>query len=508
VLVPERGAGAEAVRAAIDRVGAAAGAVDAVALPARSRERALDAAGSGQTLVIPFATEVSADDATDVAVDLREELALGGGPRDGVTTHLIGQGALWAGMQELSKEDLEAAERTGFPLVLVILLVVFGSFAAALLPLGLGFVSVLVTGALIYAVSRTMDMSVFVTNMASMVGIGVAVDYSLFVLARHREEVRAGRTPDRARAAAMATSGTAVIFSGLTVMVSLAGLWLVDNNALRSMALGAILVVGVSVLGAATLLPALIRLLGHRAYARSRVFTISGLVARSWRRRRPGSTHPGRPPRAGFWLRWTRLVTRRPAVSAILAASVLLVLAIPTLSMQTGAGALRQFPEGHETRVGMEAAAAVSGPGAGGAVQVLVRGEEGVRRARSVLAAEREIASVDGVLRARDGESAIVQATPRVDPESEAAKDMVGRLRAELPGAEIGGPSAAHRSGGRSARTRRRLRASRAAPGTRPASSRTAPGRTPPPRRSRRGACAAGARALAPAPPTRSSARA
>ena len=445
VLVPQEGATPAQLRAAVERVGSAAGEVPDIALAPRTRERALAAAERGATLVVPLDTPVSADDSTDVAIDLREELAIAEGAREGVRTHLLGQGALWAGMQELTKEDLEAAEKTGFPIVLLILLVVFGSFVAALLPLGLGLFSVLVTGALIYALSRTMDMSVFVTNMASMIGIGVAVDYSLFVLARYREEVRAGRSPDAARATAMATSGIAVLFSGVTVMVSLAGLYLIENNALRSMALGAILVVGVSVLGAATLLPALIRLMGHRAYAKSRLFTVSGLVARSWRGRRPGSTRPGSDPHDGFWMRWTRAVTRRPAVSALLAAGVLLVLAIPTLSLQTKAGALEEFPRDHETRVGVEAAEAVLGPGASGPVEVLVRGDAAVARAREVLAGDPAIASVDGVRRSQDGRSAIVTATPKVDPESEAAKDMVGRVRDALPGAQVGGTSASQK---------------------------------------------------------------
>jgi uncharacterized membrane protein YdfJ with MMPL/SSD domain len=127
---------------------------------------------------------------------------------------------------------------------------VFGSIAAAALPLGLGLTGVLVTGALIYLISRQMEMSVFVTNMAPMIGIGVAVDYSLFIRARFREEVRAGRGAAEARAEALATSGLAVAFSGIAVIISLAGLWMVDNGALRSMALGAMLVVATSILAA------------------------------------------------------------------------------------------------------------------------------------------------------------------------------------------------------------------------------------------------------------------
>ena len=103
-------------------------------------------------------------------------------------------------MQELSKQDLAKAEASGFPIVALILLVVFGSLAAAALPLALGFVSVIVTGALIYFISLQMTTSVFVTNMASMIGIGVAIDYSLFILARYREE-RAGRARPATRRA-------------------------------------------------------------------------------------------------------------------------------------------------------------------------------------------------------------------------------------------------------------------------------------------------------------------
>ena len=143
----------------------------------------------------------SQDELADLASDFREEL--GTAARDGVQPYLVGQQALWAGMQDLTKEDLESAETTGFPIVLLILLAVFGSLAAATLPLALGFASVVVTGAGIYFLSQATDMSVFVTNVASMIGIGVAVDYSLFVLARYREEIsagaRAGRGPaDRA----------------------------------------------------------------------------------------------------------------------------------------------------------------------------------------------------------------------------------------------------------------------------------------------------------------------
>ena len=448
VLVPRDGATPDALRAAAAEVADAASTVALVEMAAGARRQAAQAfRAADRPVILPLRADVNEDDATGVAADLRKELGLGeesGGP---VAIHLVGQGALWAGMQDLSKRDLQSAEVIGFPIILLILLGVFGSLAAASLPMALGFVSVLVTGALIWAVSQAMDMSVFVTNMASMIGIGVAVDYSLFVLARYREEIRGGHDPVQARARAMRTSGLAVVFSGVTVIVSLAGLWMIDSNAIRSMALGAILVVAVSLLGSATLLPALIHLLGRRAYARSRTFLVLELVRRSRARRRPGSTRPGVPPRPEFWERWTGAVMRRPIVAAVASSAVLLTLAVPALSLDFGSGALRQFPEGNETRVGFEAAASVTEPGEATKLRVVVRGDrEAAGRVREAVAADPGVARVDEVVRSRDGRGSLIVATPSIDAESDAAHAMVRRLRAGLP--ERAGPDAAIEVGG------------------------------------------------------------
>ncbi len=355
----------------------------------------------------------------------------------------MGQGALYAGLQDLTKHDLEQAEATGFPLVLLILLAVFGSLAAASLPLILGVVSVLVTGAIIFALSTVMEMSVFVTNMASMIGIGVAVDYSLFVLARYREEIAEGASPDAARATALATSGVAVLFSGMTVVVSLAGLYLVDTTAVRSMALGAILVVLVSMLAAATLLPVLIRALGPRTVARGPLF---GLLHRATvaRRRRRGATNPlAREP---FFARLAVGVMRRPLRSLGVAGAVLLALGAPTLALRTGDGALEQFPAGDPTRVGVEAAAGVGGPGASSPVKVVADAGDAAA-ARRVLRADPEVARVARQTSASDGSGRVLlTAFPRHDGESTEAKALVGRLRAALPAsAQVGGGPAAQR---------------------------------------------------------------
>ena len=442
VLAKREGANATAVREEIERVDRLVARLPHVELtdPAAARARR-EAAGASIT-VMPLALAGSQDQLADATVDLRD--ALGDEARGGVQPYLVGQQALWAGMQELAQEDLEAAEATGFPIVLLILLVVFGSLAAAALPLLLGLASVSLTGAVVYFLSQATDMSVFVTNVASMIGIGVAVDYSLFVLARYREEIRGGAAPEDARRLALRTSGLAVAFSGVTVMVSLAGLYLVDSTTIRSMAVGAIIVVAVSVLAAVTLLPVLMSLFGRRVYARGRIALTTQLVARAVRSRprRRGSTRPEAvAARTGFWERWTARVTRRPWVAALTSAGVLLVLAIPAFSLVFGDGALRQFPEGNATRTGAELAAQKQGAGAAGPTQLVAELKQGNVRTpanrEALVAYEDELSRDPEVARvlppspSRDGRAVLIAVLPRHDAESPQAERLVERLRAD-----------------------------------------------------------------------------
>ncbi len=410
--------------AAVERARRAVADLDEVTLPPATARRAELALQRTGTAMLPLHSEKSSDLQIDSATDLREALDPGT-PVNGVTTYLAGQPTIWAGMQELSKEDLKKAEFAGFPIVAIILLVIFGSLAAAALPLVLGFVSVMVTGALIYFLSLQVETSVFVTNMASMIGIGVAIDYSLFILARYREERAGGRDKDAARAEALSTSGLAVAFSGLAVIVSLAGLWMVDNQALRSMALGAMTVVAVSILTAVTLLPALIAMLGDRVLPGGIVGKVLGIFRRSGER----------PDREAFWVRWTTRVMARPWVAVIGVSSVLLFLAIPLLSIETGTQAIKQFPTDSDVRVGNELASKQLGGGTD-PVQIVATFGDGssVRGERAaVVGFSRTIESTPGVgsvaAPAFAGDSVLFQATPSAPSESDATIALVERLR-------------------------------------------------------------------------------
>jgi uncharacterized membrane protein YdfJ with MMPL/SSD domain len=446
LLQTEEGAGRAARVAAVDRVRHAVADLDEVTLPPATARRAEVALQRTGTAMLALHSEKSSDRQIDSAAELREDLDPGTSV-NGVTTYLAGQPTIWAGMQELSKKDLSKAEAGGFPIVAIILLVVFGSLAAAALPLVLGFVSVMVTGALIYFISLQIETSVFVTNMASMIGIGVAIDYSLFILARYREERARGRDPQAARAEALSTSGLAVAFSGLAVIVSLAGLWMVDNQALRSMALGAMTVVAVSILTATTLLPALIAMLGDRVLPGGIVAKVLGVF------RRRGE----RPDREAFWVRWTARVMAHPWRAVIGVAAVLLTLAIPLLSIETGTQALTQFPKDSDVRIGNELASKQLG---GGTDPVLmVASFDTAAQARKDRAAivgfARTIDSTPGVSAvappAFSGSNVLIQATPSTPSESDATIALVKRLRdhvvpatglAHIASVDVGGETA------------------------------------------------------------------
>ncbi|MFN8215013.1 MAG: MMPL family transporter [Solirubrobacterales bacterium] len=462
------GASAAERAAAVARVRREIAGVPDVVLPPRAARAGRARLQRTGTALLALRSDLSSDRLIDSAATLRGDLDPGSAV-GGVTPYLVGQPTIWAGMQEISKRDLSEAEASGFPLVAIILLVVFGSLAAAALPLALGFVSVLVTGALIYLISLQMTMSVFVTNMASMIGIGVAIDYSLFILARYREERQAGLSKREARARSLSTSGLAVTFSGLAVIISLAGLWMVDNQALRSMALGAMTVVAVSILTATTLLPALIAMLGDRVLPGGVVGRIESFVRRRVVRRPErgaGGTDVGVGAGAGaagagaspFWRHWTAAVMAHPWTAVLSVSALLLFLATPLLSIQTGTEALRQFPPSSDVRVGNELASRALGGGTDPIQIVADLGHPpgGADRA-AVAAFARELRATPGISSvappAYSAQSVLLQATPRAGSESDAATALVERLRETVVPASALARTATVSVGGETARS-------------------------------------------------------
>lgn len=400
----------------------------------------------------PYVLSVRLDsrNTSDVAKQLRTKVGIKGDQpgqtaNGRVRLYVIGQGALSAAAAANTKHDIAAAEKWNLPVILIVLLAVFGSLAAAAIPLALGICTVVVTMGLVYLLSAYTTMSVFVTSTVSMFGIALAVDYSLFILMRFREELRSGRQPREAVDAAMATSGLAVVLSGMTVIASLTGIYVINTPALNSMATGAILAVAVAMLTSTTLTPAALATFGRAAAKRSALLHWS---------RRPESTQ------SKFWNRWIGWVMRRPWMSALAASLVLLVMAAPAASMVLGNSLLRQFDSSHEIRAGVGAAAQALGPGALGPIRVLINFPDGgaaspehshtVGAVRQRMAQAPNIVSVSPPQFAEDNGSALLSAVLSVDPEDMKARETVGWMRAELPKVpeagtarvDVGGPTA------------------------------------------------------------------
>ena len=459
VFVPREGATARDLHGAIAEVSDATGEVGGIEPEAKGLRTARDTAAArpDRTVVLPLEFEGGIGESINFARDLRKELGIEGSETktlsDGrVAVHIAGQGALWAAYQQKADTDLRKAESRGFPVIAAVLLAAFGSLAAAALPLGLGVAAVVVTGAIVYGLALQFPMSTFTASMASMVGIGVAVDYSLFILVRYREEVARGRSPVDARAHAMSTSGRAVIFSGATVFLSLAALFLINSTGIRSMAVGAMIVVAVAVLASATLLPILITLLGDRAHE-------PGRLGRWWARRRERRQ---KPPEEGFWVRWAGAVQRRPVLSLLAATALMVTLASPIHDLVVRNSASRQLPASHETREGMKAVSDLSGPGSAAPAYVEVSFDGGnasspdaretLAKLSSAIEEDPGVAYVGPPQKSSDGERALIAAVFNTDPDAPTTRNAVDRLRDTLPSVAgerasigIGGPTASIR---------------------------------------------------------------
>ncbi|AYM44061.1 MMPL family transporter [Mycobacteroides chelonae] len=386
--------------------------------------------------------------ATDIAKDLRKKIGVHGGEPGQiaggrVSLYVIGQGALGAAMTEQIAGDIKQAEKWNIPVILIVLIAAFGSLAAASLPLLLGLCTVALSVAIVLALSNITTISVFALPTVTMIGLAVAVDYSLFILMRYREELNSGKNRQEAIAAAMATSGLTVTFSGLTVIAALAGIYLIGTPALASMASGAIIVVAIAVLSSTTLMPALLAIFGKAAANQSRLLRVSPLRKHS----------------IPFWRKWTQEVMRRPWLSALGASIFLLALAAPSLHMQVSNSMLRQFDSSHEIRRGIDAAAVAMGPGALGPVQILLTFDgnaqdpqhaQALENAKETIAQAPNIARVTDPIFSTGGHDALISAVLSVDPEANAARDTVSWLRTNVPDAlknsgadiSVGGPTA------------------------------------------------------------------
>jgi uncharacterized membrane protein YdfJ with MMPL/SSD domain len=377
--------------AAVTRIDDAVMATQHVSISSQTLEQAQEAAQSGQPFIVPLRISTTLADSVTPTQNFIDNLDAGE-QTDEVSTYVFGQSALQAEQVDEADSGAQTASDVSLVVILILLVAAFGGLVAALVPLVLGFAAVTVTGMAIYFLSQAITISIFSTSLAAMIGLAVAVDYTLFILMRYREELGRGATREAALETSMSTSLIAVMFSGTTVIVSLAGLFLMPNQTVRSMAVGAIIVVAVALLAAATLLPALITLLGHFVEQPGPVGRTLGRLSDRLARGKPGS----------FWERQTARATRFLWLTVAGTLVVLLVVAFPTVRISLNESSVDQLPKDNQAREGTELAGQIAGPGATAPTLVLVQFDSGTVSSQ---ANQQALAQVQDVL---SGESAVV----------------------------------------------------------------------------------------------------
>ena len=264
--------------------------------------------------------------------------------------YLTGDPAIFRAITTTTQQDVEHAEIAALPIALLVLLVVFGTLIAAAMPILLAIVAVPVALAVIYAIALHYSMSIFVLNIASIIGLGISIDYSLFMVRRFRDELAEGRSPRDAVSWTIATAGEAILFSGLIVMIGFLGLLLIGVPIMISMGIGGAVVVGVAVLAALTLLPSLLGVLGPRINS-LRIPFFNRFTMRN--EQREASANMEKEPR-GFWEVWAWGVMRRPVLIIVAVSALLLLLSWPIFSISIGTAGASSLPKGSESRQGID----------------------------------------------------------------------------------------------------------------------------------------------------------
>ena len=331
-------------------------------------------------------------------------------------------------IEQTEQTSLGVSSTVGVLAAAVVLFIAFGSLLAMLLPIVTAIAGV--GGGLMAIAPLTHAINVvdFAPILGALIGLGVGIDYALFIVTRHRRGLQSGLTPEQAAVKAIDTSGRAVLFAGSTVCIALLGILVLGVSFLNGLAVASALTVVFTVLAAVTLLPALLG-----------VFRMRVLSRRQRRQLASGAPAPGA---AGMWARWASTVERRPAILAVAAAAVMLVLAIPVLSLRLGSSDQGNDPSSTTTRQAYDLLADGFGPGFNGPLLLVAQTSSpaDVAALRTLEAGLPKVADVTSVrqITATTG-TEVIQVTPGTSPEAKATADLISTLRNDtIPAAERG----------------------------------------------------------------------
>ncbi|MCA6094163.1 MMPL family transporter [Streptomyces sp. SCA3-4] len=335
------------------------------------------------------------------------------------------------------------SEIIGIAVAAVVLLVVFGSPAASVLPIATAVVGVGTASMGTVLLGHLMKVADFAPMLGTLIGLGVGIDYALFIVTRHRRGLKQGLPVPLAAERAVATTGRAVVFAGGTVCVALLGMLILRLSFLNGVALAASLTVVLTVAASVTLLPALLGVIGERALSR--------------RERRLLAEHGPRPETpTGLAARWSALIERHPKLLGALAAAVMLVLALPTLSLHLGTSDQGNQPASSTTRQAYDMLAGGFGPGVNGPLTLVARLDSAAdslafNKLPDTLRHTPGVASVTPSVLNGSGDTGVITVVPTTSPQSRATSELVDRLRTEVLPKATGGSGPEVRVGGMTA---------------------------------------------------------
>ena len=449
--------GPEHITSVVSIAGGAAAPGDPTAEAAALAEALVSDDGDATILLVTLAGSASE---ADVHTEPLYDLVRAEDGRDGFAVAMTGDGTWAIEAHDLATSDLRRGELIGVPMAMIILVLVFGAVVAALVPLALAAVAIAVATALTILLGVWFDVSIFATNIITMMGLAVGIDYSLLIVSRFREERRAGCGIDDAVGRSAATASRAVFFSGGIVVLALTGMLIVPYSIFTSLGAGSIFVVVAAVVAALTLLPAVLRLLGDRV-DRLRV-PVPGR-RKDARGSRAGDGGPGsgasdasgagaghrqdggRAHRAGAgagdpdgaWTRAARAMMRWPLIALVAGCGALLILTIPLLDMKTGISGVREFPDSTSAKrafivLEREFSAGLSAP-----ILVTIEGDltdpataKRLEQLQALAGNDRRFELV-GFETAETGDLAVIKLAVNADSTSEEAMEAVHYLRDE-----------------------------------------------------------------------------
>ncbi|MEX2236559.1 MAG: MMPL family transporter [Dehalococcoidia bacterium] len=399
----------EAIEGLLARISSSVDDIEAVSPYEPGHEYQISANGKIAYAELNFGDREFAEytDDAEIIKDLRDEVQV-----DGLRVEL--GGFLFAEQPSFSSEFI------GIGAAIIILLVAFGSVIAMGLPIVTALIGIGSGVAIIGLLAAVIDMPEFTTQVAAMIGIGVGIDYALLIVSRYRTALRDGLTPEEAVVLSLDTSGRAVVFAGLTVVIALVGMFAMNLAFIRAVATGAILAVLLTMAAAITMLPALLGFAGRNV----------DKLGLPHRKERPGDTE------RSFWYRWSRVIQAHPWPALVVSVAFLVLLALPVFSLRLGFGDAGNNPESDTTRQAYDLVSEGFGPGNNAPIIVVAESEEGILGDDELQALAGRLESTDGVASIAEPVSvgdnlALVTVFPEFEPQDEETTQLVERIRDE-----------------------------------------------------------------------------